>query len=141
MKLKLYRRGAIAAMLMLAAAASYAGHHKGDHEGDHKAHIDVLTERLQLTDEQVPQVEAILADAKAQRQAIGDSYTLNQRDEARVAMRQLHEQMMANMKAVLNDEQAAKLEKMHEQRMHRREHRREHRHEHRRMKDAESDEA
>lgn len=137
MKLNLYTRGAIAAMLMLAAAASYAGHHKGDD----KAHIDVLTERLQLTEEQVPQVEAILADAEAQRQIIGDSYTLNQRDEARVAMRQLHEQTMANMKAVLDDEQAAKLEKMHEDRMHRREHRREHRHEHRRTKDDEDDAA
>ncbi len=112
----------VAAILSLVAISANANHHKGDS----KQHLEKLTEQLELTDEQIPQIAAILEETQARRKAIGDTYTLNQRDEARQAMRELHEENMARMASVLTPEQDAKLQKMVKKRMHRREHRREH---------------
>ncbi len=75
----------------------------GDHGGErHAMHMDRMAERLDLDDGQRAQIEALMK-AHHERTA-----------EARAEIKQSHEQMRNEVRAILNEEQVAKMEKMHE---------------------------
>ena len=92
----------------------------GKRQADPEKMLAKMTETLGLYDDQVPQVEAILKDAASKRQAIGDSYTLNQRSEAREAMKQLRDDTEARLADVLTDEQLARMAEIKAERKERR---------------------
>ncbi|MEM7610599.1 MAG: hypothetical protein AAF270_02900 [Pseudomonadota bacterium] len=111
----------VASAALAASAASLAARPGGP---DPAKQLQRMTESLGLFDDQIPQVEAILLEAHAARQQIGDSYTLNQRAEAREAMRALRDETDAKLSTVLTDEQQARMAELREQRKERRKQRR-----------------
>lgn len=113
--------------LMVLAGSAIAGHPgKGDRfAADPASHAARLTEVLSLNEAQAADVEQILTEARAERQSIGDSYTLNQRAEARKAMRALHDRTSERIYALLDDEQKETYDAMRERRKMRAEHRKE----------------
>lgn len=104
---------AAALALLIAPGAAVAGHHGGDYEDHAEKHLQKLTKKLELTDAQVPQVAAILEQARAERWAIGDRYTLNQKKEAHEEMQALRERTHEQIKALLTAEQAERFDAMH----------------------------
>ncbi len=75
----------------------------GDHGGDrHERHMDRMAERLELDDSQRARIEALM---KQHHERTAD---------ARAEIKQSHEQMRTEMRAILNEDQLAKMEKMHE---------------------------
>ncbi|MEM7762966.1 MAG: hypothetical protein AAF290_02735 [Pseudomonadota bacterium] len=113
--------GVLAGALVVANAAA---DNRGKRNASPQQKVERMTEELGLFDDQVPQIEAILTEAAAKRQEIGDSYTLNQRSEARAAMRSLREETETQIAAVLTDEQAARLAELKAERKERRVNRR-----------------
>ena len=113
--------GVLAGALVVANAAA---DNRGKRNVSPQQKVERMTEELGLFDDQVPQIEAILIEAAAKRQEIGDSYTLNQRSEARAAMRSLREETEPQIAAVLTDEQAARLAELKAERKERRVNRR-----------------
>lgn len=80
-----------------------------DHNmSDHMAH---MKEALSLTDEQATQIEAIVGEAMARHDAMHDS---SDRAAAHEQMKAHHEETIARVNEVLNEEQRAKLAEMHE---------------------------
>ncbi|MEN7342921.1 MAG: hypothetical protein AAAFM81_08240 [Pseudomonadota bacterium] len=110
---------AVTATVALATTALAAGP-GGKRHGNPEKMLAKMTETLGLYDDQVPQVEAILKDAADKRQAIGDSYTLNQRAEAREAMMQLRDETEAKLADVLTEEQLARMAELKAERKERR---------------------
>lgn len=82
------------------------GKHGGKHRGDPVAH---LTEKLNLSDEQVTEVQAIFEESRAQHMAIQSSV----RDEHCAVREQTH----AQLKAVLTEEQMTQFDAMEGKRM------------------------
>lgn len=114
--------------LLLLAGGAIAGHgkHKKDVlSADPAKHAAKLTEVLSLDDAQAADVEQILAEARAEKESIGDSYTLNQRDEAKAAMKELHSRTSERIYALLDAEQQATFDEMQAKRKLRAEHRKE----------------
>ncbi|MEL7025130.1 MAG: hypothetical protein AAGL69_15450 [Pseudomonadota bacterium] len=122
---------AVAAALGLAGSVALAG--QSDRHGrrhmDPAAKVERMTELLGLDSNQAATIEAILQEAQAQRVAIGDRYTLNQRDEARVELKALREQTRAQVEEQLTPEQISTLEAAKAERRERRRSRRMHRRE------------
>ena len=135
---------AVGALALLVAGGAVAGHH-GDGKkmhGDGKMlmadparHAAKLAEMLSLTDAQTAD-EQVFAEARAERVAIGDRYTLNQRKEAHEEIKALHERTHARIAALLDEAQKAEFEAMQEKRRMRAEHRQEMRKMHREHKEA-----
>lgn len=74
-----------------------------EHGGDrHDRHMDRMAERLELDDSQRTQIEALMKAHHARTA------------EARAAIKQSHEQMRSEVRAILNEAQVEKMEKMHE---------------------------
>lgn len=103
------------------AAPSMAQAHDGDCP-DHMAHMsDQMThmpdhmaqmkEALNLTEEQATQIEAIVGEAKARHDAMHDS---SDQAAAHEQMKAHHEETIARIDEVLNEEQRDKLAEMHE---------------------------
>ncbi|MEX0900359.1 MAG: periplasmic heavy metal sensor [Gammaproteobacteria bacterium] len=95
-------------MTLLTAAAlgltlaSGAWANPGEHGGDrHERHMDRMAERLDLTDSQRAQVEALM---KQHHERTAD---------AREQIKKSHEQVRTEIRALLNEDQIAKMEKMH----------------------------
>lgn len=103
-----------------APAAGQEGEHQEGHHGhagqNPAAHLEHLKETLGLTDAQAVQVEAIVSDAMERHEAIFEG---GHDDAAREQMRALHEETLARLSEVLNEEQRAKLEEMHRKMMER----------------------
>lgn len=94
MKLTLLTAAALGLSLATGAWAN-PGHH-GEHGGDrHERHMDHMAERLDLSDSQRAQVEALMKQHHDR-------------------VKQSHEQMRTELRTILNDEQVAKMEQMHE---------------------------
>ena len=82
----------------------------------------MLARKLNLTDDQVKQIEPILANRIQQIQAIRADSSLAPKDRA-AKMRDLRQQTQASIKAVLNDDQKQKYDQLQqEMRQHRQEH-------------------
>ncbi len=114
--------------LLLLAGGAIAGHgkHKGDPlDYDPAKHAAKLTEVLSLNSAQAADVEQILAEARAEKQSIGDSYTLNQKAEAKAAMKELHNRTSDRIAALLDADQRATFEEMQAKRKMRAQHRKE----------------
>lgn len=114
--------------LVLLSGAAVGGHgHKGKDplSADPARHAAKLTEVLSLNDAQAADVEQILAEARAEKQSIGDTYTLNQKDDAKAAMKDLHNRTSERIYALLDADQQATYDAMMEKRKLRAEHRKE----------------
>ena len=127
------RRIAItAALATLALAGTTALAGPGGERGrpNPERMLERMTEHLDLDASQVASIEAIMADAEQMRLAIGDKYTLNERDAAREEFKALREQTEGQISAVLTDEQREKFEAAKERMRERAEMRRFHRRAH-----------
>ncbi|MEO0345450.1 MAG: hypothetical protein AAF229_04240 [Pseudomonadota bacterium] len=125
---KLTAVAAVASLaLMLLSGASLAGHgkHKDPLGADPAKHAAKLAEKLSLSDAQAADVEQILAEARAEKQSIGDTYTLNQKDQAKTAMKELHGRTSERIYALLDADQQATFDEMQAKRKMRAEHRKE----------------
>ena len=118
---------AAAVLLLAVAGAAVAGHHGGDRhlKADPAAHAAKLAEVLALDAAQTADVEQILAEARTEREAIGDRYTLNQRAEAKEEMRALQDRTAERIASLLNAEQRETFDAMQEKRRMRAKHRQE----------------
>lgn len=100
------------AFAVLAAALSqpaFAG------DKGHERHMDKLTQELQLNPEQAQQVQAIMKEQHEKKRALWDQ-TKGDREQVRSQADALHEETKTRLAKVLNAEQMAKLDKMHEER-------------------------
>lgn len=107
MNKSLLTAGALGLMLATgswATANEHGGHggHGGDRGDRYEQHLDRMAERLELDDTQRARIEALMKQHH-ERTA-----------EARAAMKQSHEQMRTEMRAILNEDQIAKMDEMHE---------------------------
>jgi Spy/CpxP family protein refolding chaperone len=76
--------------------------------------LDHLSQKLNLTDAQKPQIKTILQDQRDRMKQVMDSST-GPREENRSKMREIHEAAADKIRAVLTDEQKAKFDKMQDQ--------------------------
>ncbi|MGA9529162.1 MAG: hypothetical protein WBS24_13700 [Terriglobales bacterium] len=76
--------------------------------------LDNLSQKLNLTDGQKPQVKTILQDQRDQMKKFMDGSS-GPSEENRSKMRELHEAAAAKIRAILTDEQKTKFDKMQEQ--------------------------
>jgi periplasmic protein CpxP/Spy len=84
-------------------------------EADPQRQVNMLTKRLNLTDEQKNQILPILTDRKQQMKSIHEDTSLSQQDR-RAKVRSIFEDSNAKIKAVLNDDQKQKYDQMQQQR-------------------------
>ena len=109
----------IAAMLaLLAAATAVAGGQWGGR--GQGASIEDLAARLNLSDEQIPRVEAILAEAAEEREVIFESYAeLSGREKMQALkpeLQSLGEEIQAQLAQVLDHEQMAEYSRLRQER-------------------------
>ncbi|MFZ0477999.1 MAG: hypothetical protein WAL71_02530 [Terriglobales bacterium] len=76
--------------------------------------LDHLSQKLNLTDAQKPQIKAILQDQHDQMKRVMDSSS-GPSEENRSKMRDIHEAAASKIRAVLTEEQKAKFDKMQDQ--------------------------
>lgn len=106
-----------AAVFVLPAVAVAQGGPGDDHMGgEHhmptvQDQLDEFTHRLKLTDEQKPQVKAILEDAHAQMKQLRDS-SAGSSEDTKAKMHGIHDKAHARIRAILTDEQKPKFDKM-----------------------------
>lgn len=93
----------LTAVVLGLSLATSAWANPDDHGGDrHERHMDRMAERLELDDSQRARMEALMNQHHERTAA------------ARAQIKQSHEQLRTEMRAILSEEQVAKLEKMHE---------------------------
>lgn len=96
---------------------SMAQEHGGgcpDHMANMTEHMAQMKEALNLTAEQAAQIEAIVEEAMASHETMHDS---SDQAAAHERMKAHHEETIARVNEVLNEEQRAKLAEMHEDMM------------------------
>jgi len=87
-------------------------HQKG--EGAEQ-HLQMLSEKLNLTDDQKAKLKPILQDQMQQMKAVREDSSLSE-DQKRAKMKSIHESLHDQINAVLTPEQQAKFKQMqHEQ--------------------------
>lgn len=116
-------RWSILAILVLSAAgvtfaqtspqASTADKHAGMHQKGESAeqHLQMLSEKLNLTDEQKAKLKPILQDQMQQMKAVREDSSLSE-DQKRAKMKSIHESLHDQINAVLTPEQQAKFKQM-----------------------------
>jgi periplasmic protein CpxP/Spy len=77
--------------------------------------LNRLSSKLNLTDEQKPQVKTILQDQQDQVAQLMSNNS-GSREETRAKMRDIHEKSNAKIRALLTDDQKAKFDKMQSER-------------------------
>lgn len=77
-------------------------------------HVKMLTEKLNLSDDQQAKVKSILTDSHQQMQAIRGDSSLSQ-DDRRSKMRSLREATNSKVRDVLNDDQKKQFDEMQQQ--------------------------
>jgi protein CpxP len=75
------------------------------------AHLQMLTEKLNLTDEQRTKLKPILQDQSQQQQAVHDDTSLSP-EQKTAKMKSIHASFRDQISAVLTPEQQAKLKEM-----------------------------
>jgi Spy/CpxP family protein refolding chaperone len=78
------------------------------------AHLQMLTEKLNLTDEQRTKLKPILQDQSQQQQAVHDDTSLSP-EQKTAKIKAIHASFRAQISAVLTPEQQAKLQEMKQQ--------------------------
>lgn len=121
-------RWSILAILVLSAAgvtfaqtspqASTADKHAGMHQKGESAeqHLQMLSEKLNLTDDQKAKLKPILQDQMQQMKAVREDSSLSE-DQRRTKMKSIHESLHDQINAVLTPEQQAKFKQMQHDQM------------------------
>jgi periplasmic protein CpxP/Spy len=97
--------------------ASTADKHAGTHQKGESAeqHLQMLSEKLNLTDDQKAKLKPILQDQMQQMKAVREDSSLSQ-DQKQAKIKSIHESFHDQINAVLTPEQQAKFKQMkHEQ--------------------------
>lgn len=101
--------GILAGVIALAVATPALAQEQGVRRGhDPEKRIEMLEEKLDLTEEQVAQVRAIFAEQAEKHRALRESAD-------REGFRALHEETHGRLVAELDDAQREKLEALHEE--------------------------
>ena len=79
--------------------------------------VEHLTQKLNLTDAQKPQVKTILQDQRDQMKQAMDNASAS-REETRAKMKEVHKASNAKIRALLTDDQKATFDKMEEHHRH-----------------------
>lgn len=121
-------RWSILAILVLSAAgvtfaqtspqASTADKHAGMHQKGESAeqHLQMLSEKLNLTDDQKAKLKPILQDQMQQMKTVREDSSLSE-DQRRTKMKSIHESLHDQINAVLTPEQQAKFKQMQHDQM------------------------
>ena len=98
-----------------APAASQAQNAMGTHpEFSPEAHLQMLTEKLNLTDDQKAKVKPILESQAQQMKAVHEDASLSQ-EQRKSKMKAIHESTHDQINAVLTPEQQAKWKQMRQE--------------------------
>ncbi len=89
-------------------------HHKGESDADQ--HLQMLSEKLNLTDDQKAKLKPILQDQMQQMKAVREDSSLSQ-EQKRAKMKSIHESLHDQINAVLTPEQQAKFKQMRQEQM------------------------
>jgi periplasmic protein CpxP/Spy len=90
-----------------------AMHHNGE-SADH--HLQMLSEKLNLTDDQKAKLKPILQDQMQQMKVVREDSSLSQ-EQKRAKMKSIHESLHDQINAVLTPEQQAKFKQMRQEQM------------------------
>ena len=82
---------------------------------DPQAHLDHLSQMLNLTDDQKAKILPILQDSSKQSQELHQDTSLSPQDR-RTKMRSIHDKTMSQVRSVLTPEQQTKLDQMKQNR-------------------------
>ena len=88
-------------------------HHNGESADQH---LQMLSEKLNLTDDQKAKLKPILQDQMQQMKAVRDDSSLSQ-EQRRAKMKSIHESFHDQINAVLTPEQQAKFKQMGQEQM------------------------
>src|SRR5215469_2680870 len=92
--------------------------HAGMHHNGESAeqHLQMLSEKLNLTDDQKAKLKPILQDEMQQMKAVREDSSLSE-DQRRAKMKSIHESLHDQINAVLTPEQQAKFKQMQHEEM------------------------
>ena len=90
-----------------------AVHQKGESA---EQHLQMLSEKLNLTDDQKAKLKPILQDQMQQMKAVREDSSLSE-DQRRAKMKSIHESLHDQINAVLTPEQQAKFKQMQHEEM------------------------
>jgi Spy/CpxP family protein refolding chaperone len=79
-------------------------------------HLQMLSEKLNLTDDQKAKLKPILQDQMQQMKAVREDSSLSQ-EQQRAKMKSIHESLHDQINAVLTPEQQAKFKQMRQEQM------------------------
>jgi Spy/CpxP family protein refolding chaperone len=98
--------------------ASTPDKHAGMHQKGQSAeqHLQMLSEKLNLTDDQKAKLKPILQDQMQQMKAVREDSSLSE-DQRRAKMKSIHESLHDQINAVLTPEQQAKFKQMQHEEM------------------------
>ena len=91
----------------------HAGMH---HEESADQHLQMLSEKLNLTDDQKAKVKPVLQDQMQQMKAVREDSSLSE-EQKRTKMKSIHESMHEQINAVLTPEQQVKFKQMKQEQM------------------------
>ncbi|HKW32796.1 MAG TPA: hypothetical protein VJN92_07310 [Candidatus Acidoferrum sp.] len=83
-------------------------HHKGESA---EQHLQMLSEKLNLTDDQKAKLKPVLQDQMQQMKAVREDSSLSE-DQRRAKMKSIHESLNEQINAILTPEQQAKFKQM-----------------------------
>src|ERR1700726_1054617 len=91
--------------------------HSGMHQGESAdQHLQMLSEKLNLTDDQKAKLKPLLQDQMQQMKAVREDSSLSQ-EQQRAKMKSIHESLHDQINAVLTPEQQAKFKQMRQEQM------------------------
>jgi len=91
----------------------HAGMH---HEESADQHLQMLSEKLNLTDDQKAKVKPVLQDQMQQMKAVREDSSLSE-EQKRTKMKSIHESMHEQINSVLTPEQQVKFKQMKQEQM------------------------
>jgi periplasmic protein CpxP/Spy len=92
----------------------HAGMHPNGESADQ--HLQMLSEKLNLTDDQKAKLKPILQDQMQQMKVVREDSSLSQ-EQKRAKMKSIHESLHDQINAVLTPEQQAKFKQMRQEQM------------------------
>ena len=90
--------------------------HAGMHGEGVDQHLQMLSEKLNLTDDQKAKLKPILQDQMQQMKAVREDSSLSQ-EQRRAKMKSIHESLHEQINAVLTPDQQAKFKQMRQEEM------------------------
>jgi periplasmic protein CpxP/Spy len=94
----------------------HAGMHHNHNGESAEQHLQMLSEKLNLTDDQKAKLKPILEDEMQQMKAVREDSSLSQ-EQRRAKMKSIHESLHEQINAVLTPEQQAKFKQMRQEQM------------------------